>query len=194
MIVSPDSVPVQPDCSGRNARRNVTMGFSGKTVVKSIQKNILYYILFVVYNYFEYNILIQWFLDTPSYHIFSFLLTDVHVKMTLFVMLSTELVHAWMGGMGRIVTFLVLVVSMAKDVCTVVVSNQLRLARSVTRKKEHRHVLQDIVVPIVNLGVILFGTVKNVFHDVLVSKRTHRSVTHKKDSVFASRVFVDKSM
>ena len=114
--------------------------------------------------------------------------------MTLFVMLSTELVHAWMGGMGRIVTFLVLVVSMAKDVCTVVVSNRLRLARSVTRKKEHRHVLQDIVVPIANLGVIPFGTVKNVFHDVLVSKRTHRSVTHKKDSVFVSRVFVDKSM
>ena len=45
VIVSPDSVPVQPDCSGRNARRNVTMDFSGKTVVKSIQKNILFYII-----------------------------------------------------------------------------------------------------------------------------------------------------
>ena len=47
VIVSPDSVPVQPDCSGRNARRNVTMDFSGKTVVKSIQKNILF-ILYLI--------------------------------------------------------------------------------------------------------------------------------------------------
>lgn len=113
--------------------------------------------------------------------------------MMQFVILSTELVRVWTGGTGKTVTSLVLVIFMVKDVFTGVVSNRPKPAKSVTRKKERKPALRDIVVLIVSLNVILFGMVKNVYRDVLVSKRTRRSVTRKKDSVSVNQVFVDQS-